>query len=210
MNTVIEHRTWRYATKKFDGTKKVSDEDLETLLEATRLSASSYGLQPYHIFVVSDQDTKEKLKPVSWGQSQITDASHIIVFANATNFGEELVDDFLENVSSTRNIPFDGLKGYSDFMKSKLMELPPETKANWTARQAYIAFGNLMQAAAELKIDTCPIEGFQSDKYNEILGLTDKNYNAVVVLAVGYRSKEDETQYLPKVRKSKEELFTYL
>ena len=210
MNTVLEHRTWRYATKKFDTTKKVSDKDLETLLEATRLSASSYGLQPYHIFVISDQETKEKLKPASWEQSQITDASHIIVFANAANFGEELVDDFVENVSNTRNIPLDGLKGYSDFMKSKLLGLPPETKANWTARHAYIAFGNLMQAAAELKIDTCPIEGFESDKYNEILGLTDKNLNAVVVLAVGYRSEEDETQYLPKVRKSKEELFTLI
>lgn len=210
MSNILEHRTWRYATKKFDATKKVSDEDLETLLEATRLSASSYGLQPYHVVVVSDQKVKEQLKPASWNQSQITDASHVIVFANATEFGEELVDDYLANVSETRNIPEEGLKGYSDFMKSKLIDLPTETKSNWTARQAYIAFGNLMQAAAELKIDTCPMEGFESDKYNEILGLEDKNLNAAVVLAVGYRSAEDETQHLPKVRKSKEELFTLI
>ncbi|MEQ5792873.1 NAD(P)H-dependent oxidoreductase [Muricauda sp. NFXS6] len=210
MSNVLEHRTWRYATKKFDPAKSVSDENLQTLLEATRLSASSYGLQPYHVLVISDPKVKEQLKPASWGQSQITDASHIIVFANATDFGEELVDDFLENVSTTRNIPVDGLKGYSDFMKSKLMDLPAETKSNWTARQAYIAFGNLMQAAAELKIDTCPMEGFESDKYNDILGLNGKNLNAAVVLAVGYRSEEDETQHLPKVRKSKEELFTII
>jgi len=210
MSTVIENRTWRYATKKFDANKRVSEEDLQTLLEATRLSASSYGLQPYHVIVVSDQKVKEQLKPASWGQSQITDASHIIVFASATDFGEELVDDFLENVSNTRNIPMEGLKGYSDFMKSKLMDLPADTKGTWTAKQAYIAFGNLMQAAAELKIDTCPMEGFESDKYNEILGLNGKNLNAVVVLAVGYRSDEDETQHLPKVRKSKEELFTHI
>ncbi|MBA4746610.1 MAG: NAD(P)H-dependent oxidoreductase [Muricauda sp.] len=210
MSNILEHRTWRYATKKFDATKKVSDEDLETLLEATRLSASSYGLQPYHVVVVSDKKVKEQLKPASWNQSQITDASHVIVFANATEFGEELVDDYLANVSETRNIPEEGLKGYSDFMKSKLIDLPTETKSNWTARQAYIAFGNLMQAAAELKIDTCPMEGFESDKYNEILGLEDKNLNAAVVLAVGYRSAEDETQHLPKVRKSKEELFTLI
>ena len=107
MSTVIENRTWRYATKKFDANKKVSEQDLDTLLEATRLSASSYGLQPYHVIVVSDQKVKEQLKPVSWDQSQITDASHIIVFANATNFGEELVDDYLENVSKTREIPMD-------------------------------------------------------------------------------------------------------
>lgn len=210
MNSVIEHRTWRYATKKFDATKKVSEQDLETLLEATRLSASSYGLQPYHVFVISDQEIKEKLKPASWGQSQITDASHVIVFANATNFGEELVDDYLANVSETRNIPSEGLKGYSDFMKSKLMDLPEDLKNQWTAKQAYIAFGNLMQAAAELKIDTCPMEGFEADKYNEILGLSEKNLNAAVVLPIGYRSHEDATQHLPKVRKSKEDLFTLI
>ncbi|WP_437399347.1 NAD(P)H-dependent oxidoreductase [Flagellimonas lutimaris] len=210
MNTVLEHRTWRYATKKFDATKKISEKDLETLLEATRLSASSYGLQPYHVIVVSDQEVKELLKPASWGQSQITDASHIIVFANVTDFGEELVDDYLTNMSETRNIPEEGLKGYADFMKSKLMDLPLETKGTWSAKQAYIAFGNLMQAAAELKIDTCPLEGFESEKYNEILGLNDKNLNSTVVLAVGYRSEEDETQHLPKVRKSKEELFTHI
>lgn len=210
MNSVIEHRTWRYATKQFDPSKKVSDQDLETLLEATRLSASSYGLQPYHIFVISDQETKEKLKPVSWNQSQITDASHLIVFANASDFGEELVDDFIENTSATRSIPSENLKGYSDFMKSKLVSLPSETKSNWTAKQAYLAFGNLMQAAAELKIDTCPMEGFEADKYNEILGLSEKNLNATVVLTIGYRSEEDATQHLPKVRKSTEELFTLI
>ncbi|RIV47124.1 NAD(P)H-dependent oxidoreductase [Flagellimonas pelagia] len=210
MNTVLEHRTWRYATKKFDPSKKVSEQDLETLLEATRLSASSYGLQPYHIFVISDQETKEKLKPASWNQSQIADASHVIVFANATDFGEELVDDFLTNVGETRNIPMEGLKGYSDFMKSKLLDLPVETKSTWTTKQAYIAFSNMMQAAAELKIDTCPMEGFESDKYNEILGLTEKNLNAAVVLPIGYRSEEDDTQHWAKVRKSKETLFTHI
>ncbi|PWL37429.1 NAD(P)H-dependent oxidoreductase [Flagellimonas aquimarina] len=210
MNNVLENRTWRYATKKFDSTKKVSDSDLEILLEATRLSASSYGLQPYHVFVIESQEIKEQLKPVSWGQSQLTDASHIIVFANITDFGEELMDDYLNNVSTTRNIPSEGLKGYSDFMKSKLLDLPEDTKGVWTARQAYIAFSNMMQAASELKIDTCPMEGFESEAYNEILGLSEKNLNASVVLAVGYRSDEDETQHYAKVRKSKEELFTII
>ncbi|UII80520.1 NAD(P)H-dependent oxidoreductase [Flagellimonas sp. CMM7] len=210
MNNVLENRTWRYATKKFDSTKKVSDNDLEVLLEATRLSASSYGLQPYHVFVITDQKIREQLRPVSWGQSQITDASHLIVFANITDFGEELMDDYVNNVSTTRNIPSEGLKGYGDFMKSKLLDLPADTKSVWTARQAYIAFSNMMQAASELKIDTCPMEGFESEAYNEILGLSEKNLNASVVLAVGYRSDEDETQHYAKVRKSKEELFTII
>ncbi|AKA35824.1 NAD(P)H-dependent oxidoreductase [Flagellimonas lutaonensis] len=210
METVLENRTWRYATKKFDTHKKVSGGDLDILLEATRLSASSYGLQPYHVFVITDQELKEKLKPASWGQSQITDASHIIVFANKTDFGEELVDEYLQNVSKTRNIPAENLKGYSDFMKSKLLGLSTEEKSVWTSKQAYLAFGNMMQAAAELKIDTCPMEGFEAERYNKILGLDGKNLNAAVVLAIGYRSEEDETQHYPKVRKSKEELFTYL
>ncbi len=210
MNSTLEIRKWRYATKKFDASKKVSNEDLETLLEATRLSASSYGLQPYHIYVISDQNIREQLKPASWGQSQITDASHIIVFANSTDFDEHLVDDYLDNVSKTRNIPQEGLKGYGDFMKSKLLDLPSETKSNWTARQVYLAFGNAMQAAAELEIDTCPIEGFEPEKYNEVLGLNEKNQSATVVLAVGYRSAEDETQHYAKVRKSREELFTHI
>ena len=210
MNNTLEIRKWRYATKKFDASKKVSKEDLDTLLEATRLSASSYGLQPYHIYVISDQEVKEKLKPASWGQSQITDASHIIVFANSTDFDEHLVDDYLDNVSKTRNIPQEGLKGYGDFMKSKLLDLPSETKGHWTTNQVYLAFGNAMQAAAELKIDTCPMEGFEPEVYNEVLGLNGKNQNAAVVLAIGYRSEEDDTQHYAKVRKSTEELFTHI
>lgn len=210
MDTTLEIRQWRYATKKFDRTKKVSEADLETLLEATRLSASSYGLQPYHIYVITDDKIREELKPASWGQSQITDSSHLIVFANSTDFDAELVDSYLENVSETRNIPQEGLKGYGDFMKSKLLDLPTEIKGNWTTKQVYLAFGNAMQAAAELRIDTCPLEGFEADKYNAILGLEAKKQNAAVVLAVGYRSEEDETQHYAKVRKSKEELFTHI
>ena len=117
MNTLLETRQWRYATKKFDPNKKVSEKDLQLLLEATRLSASSYGLQPYHIYVISDQDLKKKLRPASWNQKQVEDASHIIVFANNTDFGKELVDEYLDNVSETRNIPADGLKSYGDFWK---------------------------------------------------------------------------------------------
>ncbi|TMU50489.1 NAD(P)H-dependent oxidoreductase [Flagellimonas algicola] len=210
MSNILENRTWRYATKKFDPDKKVSDQDLELLLEATRLSASSYGLQPYHVFVITDKEIREKLKPVSWGQSQITDASHLIVFANVTDFGEELLDSYVQNVSSTRNIPEESLKGYGDFMKSKLLDLPINVKSSWTMKQVYIALGNLMQAAAELKIDTCPMEGFEAKAYNEILGLDEIDLNASVVLPIGYRSEEDETQHYAKVRKSKEELFTYL
>jgi len=210
MNPVLEHRNWRYATKKYNADKKISAQDLDTLIEATRLSAASYGIQPYHIFVITDPQIRQRLKEVSWGQSQITDASHLIVFAHANDFGDELVDDFVDNLSRTRNIPMEGLKGYSDFMKSKLVTMPRESKADWAARQTYIALSNMMQAAAELKIDSSPMEGFEPESYNDILELSDKRLTASVVLAVGYRSEEDSTQFLPKVRKSKEELFTLI
>lgn len=210
MNTILEHRTWRYATKKFDSSKKISDESLTILLEATRLSASSYGLQPYHVFVITNPEIREQLKPVSWNQSQVTDASHLIVFAHQTDFGNELVDDYLANVSETRNIPGETLKGYGDFAKSKLVDLPQKTKEDWAAKQVYLALGNLMQAAAELKIDTCPMEGFEAEAYNSILNLNEKGLSASVVVPVGYRSAEDQTQHLAKVRKSNKALFTHL
>lgn len=210
MNNTLENRKWRYATKKFDNSKKISDENLEILLEATQLSASSYGLQPYHVFVITDAAIREQLKPVSWGQSQITDASHLLVFANQSDFGGELVDDYLKNVSETRNIPSEELKAYGEFAKSKLLDLPSSSKETWTAKQAYIALGNVMQAAAELKIDTCPMEGFDAEAYNKILDLNGKNLNAAVVLPIGYRSAEDETQHYAKVRKSKQTLFTHI
>lgn len=207
---ILETRQWRYATKKFDATREVSEKDLETILEAMRLSASSYGLQPYHILVVNNAEIREKLKPFSWGQSQITDASHLIIFANQTDFGSELVDDYLKNLSETRNVPLEELKGYGDFAKSKLIDLPKDVKANWTAKQAYIALGNALQATAELKIDSTPMEGIEPEKYDDILKLKEKGLTTSVVLAIGYRSEEDETQHYSKVRKSKEELFTFI
>ncbi len=210
MSRYIDNLNWRYATKKFDSSKKISEKDLEVLLEATALSASSYGLQPYEILVIQDPELRSKLQPAAWGQAQITQASHLIVLANKKSFGEELVDDYLKNVSETRGIAAEDLTGYADFMKSKLMTLTEEEKTIWTARQAYIALGNLLSAAADMKIDTCPMEGFDSERFNEILGLNEKGLNAAVLVAVGYRSEEDETQHYKKVRKSKENLITHI
>lgn len=206
MNKYIENLNWRYATKKFDTDKKVSKENLDTILEATILSASSYGLQPYKIIVIENPEIREKLKPAAWGQAQITEASHLIIIANQTTFGEELVDDYIDNVSNTRNIPAEGLKGYADFMKNSLTGLPDEKKSIWTAKQTYIALGNLLSAAADLKIDACPMEGFDAAQFDEILGLKEKGLTAAVLAPIGYRSSEDETQHYKKVRKSKENI----
>ena len=210
MSNYIANLNWRYATKKFDPNKKVSPKDLDNLLEALSLSASSYGLQPYRIFVVEDREIREKLKPIAWGQSQITDSSHLIVLANQATFGNELVDDYIDNVSTTRGIPFKDLEGYAEFMKSKLVSLSESAKATWTASQTYIALGNLLSAAADLKIDSCPMEGFDNTEFNKILGLNEKGLNAAVLVAIGYRSEADRTQHNKKVRKSKRDLITHI
>ena len=210
MSTIIEDLQWRYATKKFDPSKKISDDQLKTLLEAARLSPTSYGLQPFHVFVVEDADIREKLKPISWNQSQIVDASHLIVFAHQNEFDASLVDNYLTNVSETRGVALEQLKGYGDFMKSKLLDLPEALKDSWTARQVYIALGNVMTAAANLKIDTCPMEGFERKAYDDILGLTKKSLTTTVVLPVGYRSEEDETQHYAKVRRATDDFVTFI
>lgn len=210
MHNYIESLNWRYATKKFDSAKKVSQENINIIKEATQLSVSSYGLQPYEIYEISNPKVREELKAASYNQSQITDASHLFVFAHKTGFGEELVDDYIENISKTREIPVEGLADFSNYMKNNVVGLPDETKHQWTARQAYIALGNLISAAAHLHIDACPMEGFEPEKYNKILGLTEKGLNAVLVVAVGYRSEDDDTQHYKKVRKPQEQLFTLI
>jgi len=206
-NNFIENQNWRYATKKFDASKKVSEQDLETLKEAIRLSASSYGLQLYKVLIVENPEVRAKLQPASWGQSQIVDASHLFVFANITDVQESHIDDYLENIANTRGLIVDDLKGYGDFMKGNLVSLPADKKAVWTSKQTYLALGNLLNAAAELKIDVTPMEGFEPEKYNEILGLNQLGLNASLVATVGYRHEEDATQHYAKVRKSKQELF---
>ena len=210
MSTFLENQNWRYATKKFDATKKVSDNDLQILKEAMRLSASSYGLQPYKIIFIENSDLRAKLQPAAWGQSQITDASHLIVFANITNFGDIQIDEVIENLTVTRGLPTDALNGYGDFMKSKISTLPVEIRNTWTAKQTYLALGNLLNAAAELKIDVTPMEGFDPIQFNEILGLDKLGLSAAVIATVGYRHTEDATQHYIKVRKSNEELFLTL
>ena len=126
MSKFIENQNWRYATKKFDATKKVSETDLETLKEAIRLSTSSYGLQLYKVILVENPEVRAKLQPASWGQTQIVDASHLIVLANQTNVGNPEIDSYIENISKTRNLPVDALSGYSDFMKGAINPLSEE------------------------------------------------------------------------------------
>jgi len=204
MSNYIDDLNWRYAVKQFDASKKVSEEDLQKLIDAVQLSASSYGLQPYKILVIKDQAVKEKLKAAGYNQSQFTDATAVFVFAHQTDFDAELIDSYIELSERIKELETGTLEGYANLMKNALLNLPQEAKAGWTSRQAYIALGNLLSVAAAHKIDTCPMEGFEATAFDEILGLTEQNLHAVVVAAVGYRSAEDETQHAPKVRRPQE------
>lgn len=207
MSKFIETQNWRYATKKFDATKKVSDSDLEILKESIRLSASSYGLQPYKVLIIENPELRAKLQPASWGQTQIVDASHLLVFANYKTIDNSHIDEYVENIIKTRKISLESISGYADFMKQAISQKSETEKNIWNQKQTYIALANLLAAAAELKIDVTPMEGFVPDQYNEILGLDKLNLNAALVATVGYRHEEDATQHYVKVRKSNEELF---
>ena len=210
MSTFLEHQNWRYATKKFDTTRKITTEDLTVLKEAIRMSSSSYGLQPYKVIIVENPELRAQLQQAAWGQSQIVDASHLFIFANDTNLGDEEIDEYLNTISVTRETPMESLAGYGDFMKSKISTLEPAVKNIWTSKQTYLALGNLLNAAAELKIDVTPMEGFIPAQVNEILGLDKLNLNASLIATVGYRHEDDTTQFYKKVRKSQEDLFITL
>ncbi|MDD3003800.1 NAD(P)H-dependent oxidoreductase [Flavobacterium sp.] len=207
---ILENLKWRYATKKFNAERKIDSKDLEILKEAVRLSASSYGLQPYHIIMVENKDLREQIKNAAWNQTQITEASNLFVFANITNVGVEEIKNYIENTANTREIPVSNLKGFEDMMNNSIATLPNDIKENWTAKQTYIALGTLLTAAAELKIDATPMEGFNREEVNKILNLTEKGLSASLIVTLGYRDEEDPAQFLKKVRKPKEELFITL
>ncbi|MGB0806176.1 MAG: NAD(P)H-dependent oxidoreductase [Salibacteraceae bacterium] len=205
--SIIDNLKWRYATKKFDSSKKISTNDLNAIKEAISLTATSYGLESYKVLVVENPEIRAKLVPASWGQTQISDASHLLVFCNFNEVTPDHIDALVQLKANTQGIPVENLTGYGDFMKKTISGMPADVVKGWTARQTYIALGNAMAACAELKIDSCPMEGFDASQYNKILGLDAKGLNASVVLPIGYRSEEDQTQHGKKVRKPLNEMF---
>lgn len=207
---LLKQLEWRYATKKFDTRKKVSQEHIDLLKKAIQLSVSSYGLQLYKVLIIENKEVRQSLKPASWNQSQVSDASHLFVFCNHTDTKPEDIDGFIRLTAEVRDIPLEKLQGYGSFVNEKLREKSPEERHYWLKCQTYIALANLLTACAELKIDACPMEGFDAEQYNTILELKEKGLNASVMVAVGYRSDEDKTQHLPKVRKPSELLFQSL
>ncbi|WP_417363464.1 NAD(P)H-dependent oxidoreductase [Galbibacter sp.] len=207
MSTYNTNLKWRYATKKFDAAKKLSDTDVELLKEAIQLSASSYGLQPYKVLIISDPDIKAQLKFAANGQQQLVDSSHVVIFANLSDLSEQHIASYIENVSKTRGLEIQQLEAYANLMNSVVGALTEDAREVWAAKQTYIALGNLLSAAADLKIDSCPMEGFDADKVAEVLNLKQLHLTPSLIVPLGYRSAEDTTQHYDKVRKPEEELF---
>jgi len=202
---VLQQLRWRYATKKFDPSRKISDPLWHTLLESLVLAPSSFGLQPWKFFVVNNQQLKEQLVEHSWGQRQVADASHLLVLAIKLEIGEAEVDHYIQSIAQIRGTSIEQLEGFSKTIKGFLSNPNLDIK-QWTSKQVYIALGQFMTTAALLGVDTCPMEGFNPAKYDEILGLTAKGYHSVLVCPTGYRAEDDKNASLAKVRFPLEEM----
>jgi nitroreductase len=202
---IIDDLNWRYATKVFSD-KKIPQKDLDELLEALRLAPSSFGVQPWKFIVVTDPKIREQLAEHSYGQRQVTDASYLIVLA-AVDVDESYIRKYVESMAKTRNVPIETLKDYEDMMLNSIMGRSSEERLNWAKRQIYIALGILHAACAAKRIDSCPMEGFDSKKYDEILGL--KGCTSVVLCPVGYRG-DDKYASQKKVRFPKEDVFEFM
>lgn len=196
---LIDDLKWRYATKKFSD-KKVSKEDLEQLLEAINLSASSIGMQTYRLFVIDDPVLKKELGEGSFN-TQIAESSHLLVFAAFTSIDQEIIDKYIQFVAEERGTPIAEMDDFKNTISDYLLAKTDNENFIWSTKQAYIGLGTGLIAAASLKIDTTPMEGFDAEKFDRILGLKEKNLSSVVLLALGYRDEEkDWNAKLKKVR----------
>ncbi|GHC64522.1 NAD(P)H-dependent oxidoreductase [Ulvibacter litoralis] len=199
--TTLESLQWRYATKKFDATKKLSEEKLSILKESFNLTATSYGLQPLKMVVVSTSEIKQKLVPLTMHQPQVNDASHVFVICTEAGMSSERIKEYFDLVETTRNTERSILAPFETFLINDFSEKSEEAINIWMAKQAYLALGNLLTVCALEEIDSCPIEGFEPKKYDKLLQLTEKGLQSVLVLAVGYRADDDLFSTLEKVRK---------
>jgi nitroreductase len=207
--TLLDALSWRYATKVFDPAKVVPAELWKVLEQSLVLTPTSFGLQPYRFLVITDPELKAKLRPVSWGQSQITECSHLVVFLARQNLTEGDVDHYIKRIANVRGVTPEDLAGYRNMMVGTLVTGPrAATVPEWAARQAYIALGQFMASAALLGLDTCPMEGIDASQYDQLLGLDATPYRTVVACPVGYRA-DDKYATLAKVRFPSEELVEY-
>ena len=204
--SLVKDLNWRYATKNMNG-ETVSEAQLNTILEATNLAATSYGLQPFTVVVVENDTIKAQLQAAAYGQTQVGSSSHILVFAVPLSITAADIQAFINNVATTRSIPVNFLDGYKGMILNTIGAAPAEQQQIWATKQAYIALGTALAAAAEQKVDACPMEGFDAAAFDKILGLTEKGLKTVVIMPIGFRAETDATAHYAKVRKPHAEMF---
>ncbi len=205
--SVVENLKWRYATKRMNG-EKVPAEKLENILEAIQLAPTSIGMQPFTILVIEDAATKAKIAPAIYNQPVITEGSHVLVFAAWKEYSNENVDKYINKIASLRGISVESLNGMRNMITGAISGKTPEQLLNWNMRQAYIALGAGLVAAAEEQVDATPMEGFDPDALDAVLGLQEKGLRSTVIMTLGYRDAgNDRLSSAAKVRRSKDELF---
>ena len=208
--SIINSLSWRYAVKRMNG-NKVSQDKLDTLLDAITLSASGFGLQPYQILMVEDADLKAKIQPIAYGQPQIVESSHLLIFAAWNEVTAAQIDAYMNLIAETRGMSLSDLGDFKGAIAGSMKYKSKEQQAEWADRQVYLAMGTALAAAGELQIDTTPMEGFIPAKLDELLGLEAKGLHSVLILAIGER--DEATDYMvnvKKVRTPKSELFVQL
>jgi nitroreductase len=198
----IENLKWRYAVKKFDQNKALTEAQINILKEAFNLTATSYGLQPVKLVVIKNKEIQQSLLAHSWNQQQVADASHLLVLCIQNELTSKDIESYFNLVKSTRNTSDEIINPFKNFLKDTINAKSKEEVSSWAKNQAYIALGNLMTVAANEKIDSCPMEGFNPEKYDEILDLKKYNLKSVLVLPVGFRAEDDYMKDLKKVRKN--------
>ena len=207
---IIESLNWRYAIKIFDSSKNVSDDDIHIILEAARLAPSSYGIEMWKFIAVKNDVLREKLKEAGYNQPQITDASILIVITQRTDAELNLTNELIDRISKIRKIDTDKLEGFKSMLKNSVTQkFENGTLDSWIKAQAYIPLGIMIETASLLDIDTCPMEGFQSEKVDEILQLKNKSLKSIAILAIGYRGDDPASNY-QKVRRDFEEVVEFI
>ncbi|MCT4665282.1 MAG: NAD(P)H-dependent oxidoreductase [Flavobacteriales bacterium] len=210
MNNLNESLKWRYACKAFDATKELSDEQISGIKENYNLTASSFGLQPFKLVVVKNRAIREQLVEHSWNQQQVADASHLLVLATRTDLDNNLIASYVDRTAEVRGVERESLNAFEGMMQGYFAQAGADNLNLWAKSQSYICMGNLLAYLASEKIDSCPMEGFTPEKYDEILGLGNHNLTASLIIPIGYRSEEDKYASLPKVRAKIEDIVVEL
>ena len=201
---------WRYAVQKFNPTKKLSAEQIEFLKEATRLSPSSFGLQPWKIYLVNNPEIRAQIRAAAWDQPKVTEASHLFAIASRVDMTEEYIDEYIAETANIQNVLVESLAGFRQMIIGSISGKTPTELENWSTRQSYLALGFLLSACAENNIDAGPMEGFDSEAVTNIVGADSDGYKVRALCAVGFRDPSDSAALRPKVRFSMEKILKEL